>query len=82
MHQTYRSDGSDSDGISPLHPYHSRDCRSTSHMIAKLVKVRCFSRGLGVFPNVPKVLEGFFKFIKNRDFSPRMDPKLIFYENL
>ena len=40
--------GSDSDGISPLHPYYSRDYRSTSHMRASLAKDRCFSRGLGV----------------------------------
>ena len=29
VHKTYRSDGSDSDGISPLHLHYSRDCRST-----------------------------------------------------
>ena len=32
VHQTYQLDGPDSDGISPLHPYYSRDYRSTSHM--------------------------------------------------
>ncbi len=42
------SDGSDSDGISPLHPYCSRDYRSTSHIKLKLAKDRCFSRGLGM----------------------------------
>ena len=45
MHQTYRSDGSDSDGISPLYPYYSRDYRSTSH-----IKLR--SRRSAVFPEV------------------------------
>ena len=29
---TYRCNGSDLDGISPLHPYYSRDYRSTSHL--------------------------------------------------
>ncbi len=45
VRQTHRLDGSDSDSISPLHPYYSRDYRSTSHM-----KLR--SRRTGVFPEV------------------------------
>ena len=48
VHQTHRLDGSDLDGISPLHPYYSRDYRSTSHLVANLAKVRCFSRSPGV----------------------------------
>ncbi len=32
VHQTSHLDGPDSDGISPLHPYYSRDYRSTSHI--------------------------------------------------
>ena len=48
VHQTSQLDGPDSDGISPLHPYYSRDYRSTSHMRASLAKDRCFSRGPGV----------------------------------
>ena len=32
LHQTHRLDVSDSDGISPLHPYYSRDYRSTSQL--------------------------------------------------
>ena len=55
--QTLRSDGSDLDGISPLHPYYSRDYRSTSHMKASLAKVRCFSRGPGVCVCVPSDFE-------------------------
>ena len=45
VHQTYWLDGSDSDGISPLHPYYSRDYRSTSH-------IKRSSRRSGVFPEV------------------------------
>ena len=41
----HRFHGSDLDGISPLHPYYSRDYRSTSH-----IKLR--SRRTGVFPEV------------------------------
>ncbi len=44
----YPNSRSDSDGISPLHPYYSRDCRSTSHLRASLAKGRCFSRCPGV----------------------------------
>ena len=39
---------SDLDGLSPLHPYYSRDYRSTSHMRAKLAKDWWFSRSTRV----------------------------------
>ncbi len=46
--------------ISPLHPYYSRDYRSTSHMEASLAKDRCFSSGPGVcFQVVLRCQEGF-----------------------
>ena len=32
VHQTSQLDGPDSDGMSHLHPYYSRDYRSTSHV--------------------------------------------------
>ena len=54
MHQTYRLDGSDSDGISPLHPYCSRDYRPTSH-----IKLR--SRRTGVFPEVQECFRVFLR---------------------
>ena len=68
MRKTYRFNGSDVDGISSLHPYYSRDYRSTSHMIASLAKDRCFSRGPGVWFRC-------FRFVKNHDFAPRLGPK-------
>ena len=40
VHQTSQLDGSDSDGISPLHPYYSRDYRSTSHVLNNKKKNR------------------------------------------
>ena len=45
VRQTHRLDGSDSDSVSPLHPYYSRDYRSTNH-----IKLR--SRRTGVVPEV------------------------------
>ena len=55
-----------------------------------------FQRSRCVFPSVSEVPGGFFKFLKNREFSPRMGPKksfmnqilwvdrtrLVFYEKL
>ena len=68
---------SDSDGISPLHPYYSRDYRSTSH-----TKLR--SRRTGVFPEVQVcVSEGFwglrrvFQISENHDLSSRMGQKIV-----
>ncbi len=97
VHQIHRLDGSDSDGISPLHPYYSRDYRSTSHL-----KLR--SRRTGVFPEVQVCVSEcasgprrVFRFVKKiNDFSPRLGQnkssmsqtlwvnrtQLIFYENL
>ena len=48
----HRFHGSALDGISPLHPYYSRDYRSTSHIVASLAKDQCFSIGLGVCSRV------------------------------
>ena len=76
---TKPTDWMGSGGISPLHPYYSRDYRSTSHIKAKLAKVRCFfQRYRCVFSTGSQVPGGFFKFMKNHDVSPRMDPKKSF----
>ena len=64
VHQTYRLDGSDSDGISPLHPYNSRDYRSTSHIKLRSRRTSVFYRSKCAFSNVSQVPRGFFKFIK------------------
>ncbi len=73
VRQTHRLDRSDSDGISPLHPYYSRDYRSTKSEAREGPVF--FQRSRCVFPSVSKVPGGFFKFMKNRDFSPRLGPK-------
>ncbi len=87
--------GSDSDGISPLHPYYSRDYRSTSLLKASLAKVRCFFRGLGVcfrmflrsresFSNSWKIMMFNHIWVKKSLMSQTLwtdRTRLIFYEN-
>ncbi len=85
-----------SDGMSPLHPYYSRDYRSTSHIKASLAKDRCFSRGLGMwfqvflrsqewFSNSWKIMMFHHVWVQKKSSISQtlwlLRTRLIFYEN-
>ncbi len=67
VNQTPRLHGSDSDGISPLHPHYSTDSRSTSRISEAREGPVFFQRSRCVFLSVSQVLGEFFKFMKNHD---------------